>query len=198
VDGLKVSLRCITTEKAPGTAYRYPEPLTAHFKRSHGKPGVYRWLSVDQNRHRSIYIGEAEDIGRRLAGYLCPGAKQQTNIRVKQFLDDRKLAGAAIELQILDFDPFSINDLTISPKTLTNSYVRKLVENLAIAAQQSELCTIVNRGTDFIDKTLVKLADLIPNPKPGAREQFIRAAKQILKSDRNADDELNPTTTDGS
>ena len=128
----------------------------------------------------AVYIGEAENVCRRLAGYLAPGSKQQTNIRIKQGLDERKAAGAAVQFQLLEFSPFRINGVVASRETLTSSYIRKLVENLAIALCLQERIILLNRGTDLADKTLDKIFKLIPESRTEERNNFIRSAKELL------------------
>jgi hypothetical protein len=185
-NALTIPWRWISTQCQPSTIYEYPSPVNPFFRRAYSGPRVYRWAVFESDVLTAADVGEAEDLCRRLGGYLNPGAQQRTNIRIKHCLDEKKLAGATIRLQMLEFDDFRINGLAFSCDSLTNPYTRKCLENLAVALHTSD-CTLLNRGTDLIDKALKKIAERIPDSKPGARETFIRSAQELIRHGRSGD-----------
>jgi hypothetical protein len=128
-----------------------PLQLVRFFRRSYSGPGVYRWATLENDILTTAYIGEAENLCRRLGGYLNPGKGQRTNIRIKKILDEKKVLNATIYYQVLEFEDFEMNRFRISRDGLTNPYTRRLIENLAIVLHTFENCTLLNRGMDLID-----------------------------------------------
>lgn len=136
----------------------------------------------------AAYVGEAENICRRLGGYLNPGSSQKTNVRIKAFLDERRTAGVTIRFEVLEFGNFVINGLEINRDRLTNPYVRKLIENLAIALHRSERCVLLNSGTDVVEKAIDRIASSMPASNPEARENFRRSAIKLINRDSSEAD----------
>jgi len=159
VRAINVDFEWVPLEAEVGKPYRYPFAATKHMKESYSQPGVYRWaVFAKETEPWAVYIGEAEDLVRRLAGYLKPGNKQQTNLRIKQYLDERLTSGSRIEFHKLDFSPFKVNGVELSIDTCHKSPVRKILENLAILQHEKKLCTVMNRTADVREKKRVKAA----------------------------------------
>ncbi len=107
------------------------------------------------------YIGEAENVARRLNHYLCPGKRQLTNLRLKALLHTERSNNSAIRFQVARFEPFSINGCPLSDNTLTDPHVRKMVENLLIVVERSQGVLILNKGTDLLEKKKEELRELL-------------------------------------
>ena len=95
-------------------------------------PAIYRFAltlaSVQQQ-----YIGETENLARRLQHYRTPGPSQQTNIRINEVFQAALAAQAHIDIFII-----TANDAWIEsngerrPADLSSKAVRRLLENAAI------------------------------------------------------------------
>ena len=80
----------------------------------------------------ATYIGETEDLARRITKYITPGKKQVTNLRLKAYFDNALKEDQLIELQTLKFEPFQINKVTFSMDLLGHAHVHRMLENLVL------------------------------------------------------------------
>lgn len=91
-------------------------------------PGVYRFDIFSADKHfTSGYIGESENLNRRMGYYRNPGPSQPTNQRMNAGLVANLQSGGEVTLKIaltaiLDKRPLDLN----------NAASRRLVENLAL------------------------------------------------------------------
>ncbi|GII25702.1 DUF7662 domain-containing protein [Planosporangium mesophilum] len=112
-------------------------------------PGLYRLTlaSAIPGARRRIYIGETENLRRRLAGnYRNPGPTQQTSLRINALLHEDLARGAAIELAIAT-DAMIYLDGEPRPLDLTRKAGRLLAENAALVhAHATDDAEIVNLG----------------------------------------------------
>ena len=119
----------ITVVHDDETPYRFPLPI----KRSgpYAIPAVYRWLPFQQQPgdFRRAYIGESENLARRVCGYLKPGPSQKTNIRMRQLMDGLVSDGLHVQLDVLRIDQLVIEDEPMPPNALVDRELRRLVEN---------------------------------------------------------------------
>jgi hypothetical protein len=143
------------------TGYDYPNPIPKDFKAEHSGAAVYPLAiyppaSADPTAQ---YVGETEDLARRLRQYLRPRKTQRTEWRVKEYLDDQLKKGARIELHTFDFERFEIligeDSVLVSTFELFDQFKRKMMENFAILAKPRN-CTILNLAIDPISKKLRK------------------------------------------
>src|SRR2546422_7016088 len=86
-------------------AYYFPDKFTRHFKEKYSNPGVYRWRVVRSSGEpkETVYIGEAENIVRRIQRVLTPSRKPKkgdTNSRLNKIFLDRVAAGKRVVLDI--------------------------------------------------------------------------------------------------
>lgn len=102
-------------------------------------PGVYRLTlvgGVTGGRPR-VYIGETQNLRRRLAGnYRSPGATQRTSIRIGALLVDHLRSGGAVELSVAPEAAVGLPDDTEQPLDLSRAAPRMLAENAALVAVQ--------------------------------------------------------------
>jgi len=118
-------------------AYYFPDKFTRHFKEKYSNPGVYRWRVVRSSGEpkETVYIGEAENIVRRIQRVLTPSRKPKkgdTNSRLNKIFLDRVAAGKRVVLDIADVDPFEINGIRFGRDTLGDRFQRCAIEKDSI------------------------------------------------------------------
>jgi hypothetical protein len=130
-------------------------------RRHYERPAIYRWLT-ERDEKSSVYIGETENLVRRLTHYLKPGPSQITNKRLRDRLDEELRLGARISFETLAFDPFSINGHLYSTANLGSKEVRCFVENLLLSQLPPEIERL-NRLDSMQQKAITRAA-MILNP----------------------------------
>ncbi len=141
-------------ENKEGIPYRFPDDPTSYMKK-YRIPGVYRWVVFDPNaKLEAMYVGEAENLERRLKHYLKPGKSQATNLRMKALLDEYQSQKMDVRFQRVAFDDFVINACEFSVSALSDPFVRGVIENLAILEGSRNKCTVLNKGTDVTQKKI--------------------------------------------
>lgn len=150
MDSLQIKYRWIDVQSAEGYNYRYPDALSAHMREKYCRPSIYKWYAWLPTRGFSaVYVGETDNLARRIRQCLVPGKSQITNLRLKAYFDEALKKGERVELQILDFEPFQINNLKFSMDLLGYTHVRQLLENFIVGTLQNdnegELPIILNR-----------------------------------------------------
>ena len=98
--------------------YRFPDPPDA----LPDGPAIYSWWVNDL----PVYVGEGEELRRRIKQYLSPGPSQQTNIRLKGALVQRQAAGDRVALRVLS--GLRLNGETVSTADLSSKWLRSLLE----------------------------------------------------------------------
>jgi hypothetical protein len=97
----------------------------------------------------AYYVGETDNLARRIQHYLRPGKSQKTNLRLKAYFDDAVSQKQQVELQTLVFAPFQVNKVQLSMELLGHTHVRRALENLVLvwmnADTQTVLPLILNR-----------------------------------------------------
>lgn len=147
----EVSFKWTDLESAPERSYSFPLRPTS-FMRRYAAPGVYRWAVFVGEELEAVYVGEAEDILRRLRHYLSPGETQLTNIRLKQYLEGCVSRGRKVSFQFLEFEEFFINRDAFACSQLSDPFARKVIENLAILETFHLDCEVLNKGKNVIQK----------------------------------------------
>ena len=122
----------MAVENGLGIPYHFPQAISAYFRRNCGGPAIYRWIIFKEvvTDLRRVYIGEAELLPRRIYGYLNPGPSQHTNQRLKAELEKELSNGHKVALEALSFNPFHIDDISISMSDLNDKAVRHFLEDL--------------------------------------------------------------------
>jgi hypothetical protein len=135
---LDINFQWINVQISLGYNYQYPNSLSAYMKENYCRPAVYRWIvwkpTVGFN---AIYVGETEDLARRITHCLVPGKRQLTNLRLKAYFDNALTTNELIELQTLQFEQFQINKVTFSMSLLGHAHVRRMLENLVLVVSHS-------------------------------------------------------------
>lgn len=95
------------------------------------KPGLYRFEMRDGDEV-TLYVGESENLHRRLLQYRSPGRKEGTNHRVCVELRRTLLSGGSVTLSIVTEDAWLCPQTGCVRATLESANQRKLMEQLAI------------------------------------------------------------------
>lgn len=149
--------------------YCFPDRFTAAFRQAFSHPGVYRWRVMQNQGDRTepVYIGEAEDIVRRIQRVLTPpqvANRGNTNKRLNKIFADFLRGGRKIVLDIADIAPFEINGIRFGRDAMTDRFKRCALENMLLAiAQADPHYELLNAVVDPPEKSLAALQALPPN-----------------------------------
>ncbi|HLV94426.1 MAG TPA: hypothetical protein VKS44_04485 [Candidatus Acidoferrales bacterium] len=173
-------------ESLPGTAYRFPCPVTPRMTQMYGKPAVYRWIFYsEEGRAIRYYFGETRSLAGRIKQYLSPGKSQQTNIRMNEHLCSHSKLGLAVGIDVLRPESIVMNDRDLSVDGLKNGFVRKAIENLLIAEFEEDATVgiqLLNRPTAVSDEqkreSLRKVRTYLKGLPVEERMEILRKAAQ--------------------
>ena len=152
-----------------GEAYYFPEKCTHYFHNTYSLPIIYRWrVLFGQPRQKEIiYIGEAEELPRRIQRVRTPSTKatdSNTNKRLHQIFQQHLSGNRKIVIDVADIEPFEINGIRFDSQGLGDRFKRRALESLLIAmAQQSGQFDLLNMMVDPLDKAQRMLAKLKPH-----------------------------------
>lgn len=105
------------------------------------EPGLYRFSFVGgEGAVDAVYVGETDNLARRMGQYRNPGSDQRTNLRLRDLIVDHLGSGGRITLVVAT--EVAIND---SPADLRERPVRLLAENAALVDLAADGFTILNR-----------------------------------------------------
>jgi hypothetical protein len=96
-----------------------------------GVPGIYRLLLRDR-QGSSVYIGEAEDLKRRMQHYRTPGPRQLTNLRLHRRIQDVLEGVGAVEVGTATDATLHLNERPL-PLDISKKAFRRLLESAALA-----------------------------------------------------------------
>jgi len=78
-------------------------------KEQYCRPAVYRWMVWTPGFGiHAYYVGETDDLARRVQQCVHPGKQQMTNLRLKAYFDEAVNQKQRVELQTLAFEPFQV------------------------------------------------------------------------------------------
>ena len=128
------------------TEYLFPQkPNLINSK--YNCPFIYIW-SVFQSEFddsKVVYIGETKNLIKRVTGYIKPEPSQQTNIRINDLFNNYLREGYKISLRTLTFEEIMLNHINIVYTDLSNSNIRKALEQLLIFIYKKENHIILNK-----------------------------------------------------
>jgi hypothetical protein len=151
-----------------GEPYYFPQKCTKYFCETYSVPVIYRWrvMSSDGGKE-AIYIGEAEELPRRIQRVRTPSMKAKdsnTNKRLHQIFQQHLSGNRNIVIEIADVEPFEINGIRFDHHGLGDQFKRRALENLLITvAVQSGQFELLNMVVDPIDKAERALRKLKPH-----------------------------------
>jgi|SRR5438874_1845431 len=146
---LEITHRWANIQSSQGYNYLYPTVVSPYMKEQYCRPVVYRWMvwTPGYGIH-AYYVGETDNLARRIQQCVHPGKRQATNLRLKAYFDEAVNQKQRVELQSLVFEPFQVNKVTFSMELLGHTHIRRILENLVLVwldAGQSGPPLILNR-----------------------------------------------------
>jgi hypothetical protein len=111
-------------------------------------PGLYRLTLARASSRRRIYIGESDNLRRRLStNYRNPGPRQRTSVRINALLVEHLRMGGTVAVDIAVSATFSAADSDGSGLDLSRKAGRLLAESAALVlAQRTNDADIENLG----------------------------------------------------
>src|SRR6266852_3711337 len=111
--GLNIFVQWRTAHQEGGDGtYYFPNVLSRRFREEYAFPAVYRWRAMRQSGEKEkIYIGEAEELARRMRWVLTPHSSAKasdTNKRLNQIFTKLVSEGKKIVIDVADITPFEI------------------------------------------------------------------------------------------
>lgn len=164
--------------------YRFPERFTPAFRQAYSRSGVYRWrvLRIAGEEKEPVYIGEAENIVRRMQRVVTPAKKERagdTSYRLNKIFKDFVAKDRTVVLDIADIDQFELNGQRYGGDTLGDRFKRRALENiLLVDAVNDSHVELLNILIDPVEKVRVWLATLPPNQ---VREIFEKYGPKATK-----------------
>jgi len=143
-------------------------------------PKLYRFYFHPGTGAAACYIGESERFEQRIRQYIralalmrlsgslrdstledlengMKSLNRHSKVRVAARIVNAEIDNSKVELQLLYFEEFAFNGVSISPDTLTDPFHRRAIENLAILEANSSNVTLMNRGRDLAAKAFSRL-----------------------------------------
>ena len=170
-----------------GQPYCFPDRFSLYFCDKYAMSAVYRWrvMRVAGEQKEPIYIGEAEDLVRRIQRVRTPsknGKVGNTNVRLNRIFRDYLLTGKKILIDIADIGPFELNGIRFDGQALGDRFKRRALENLLLVlAQNSAQFEILNTIVEPLDKVERLLRELKPHE---LREVQRKYASNKAQNDR--------------
>jgi hypothetical protein len=107
------------------------------------RPGIYRFeLRGDDGKALRSYVGESDNLERRMGNYRNPGPTQPTNVRLNQLLQEILEAGGSVTVSVVLEGTFDGRPLDLAAKP-----ARLLIENAALVAMAADGVVIENLGS---------------------------------------------------
>jgi hypothetical protein len=142
---LSLDVRWDVVATKSGTPYQFPQAQRVLSEERYAVPVVYRWFVAKAGtKPHACYIGETDNLHRRVGNYLHAHVSQGQVFRVAQRLREEVSSGSVVELQVLQFETFFINGNYVEPSGLSNPARRKLMENIAIMLHDATQCELLN------------------------------------------------------
>jgi hypothetical protein len=116
-----------------GGSLRFPTTSAA--------PGIYRF-SLLRHDKPAVYIGEADNLRRRMQHYRTPGPTQPTNRRLNNELRRAVASGASVEAFVATAARLELDGVEV-PANLRHKAHRVLLEHAA-------LVRAIQAGTDLV------------------------------------------------
>jgi hypothetical protein len=91
------------------------------------RPGIYRFELKLAEAPMQTYVGEAENLERRMGHYRNPGSGQPTNLRLNRLLKDALAEGGSVAVSVVLGASFAGRELDLGSKP-----ARLLVESAAL------------------------------------------------------------------
>ena len=106
-------------------------------------PAVYR-LNIETKNGLHQYIGETDNLRRRVQGYRTPGPTQPTNKRLRTIMTGTLTADKTVSIDILHMSQKQAGQSAEFAYGMGNKFVRRLFENAAILNSLKSGHTLLN------------------------------------------------------
>jgi hypothetical protein len=116
------------------------------------KPAVYRWAVFEKQVLRKVYIGETDNLRRRIREYLNPGPTQHTNRRLNSKFKTYIQKELTVQLEILKINPIYLNNVYLCDDRLSDQYIRKMMENFTLADSDVTQYEMLNATLNPIER----------------------------------------------
>ena len=180
---IDIEVRWAVVTEIDGSPYSFPNCPSPFIRKNYCHPVIYRWtISSSGAAHPEVmYLGEAEDLAKRIQGVRTPGSADkkfgQTNKRLRKEFDERLAKGNRIFLEIADFEEFEVNGIRFSKQQLHNRFHRCALENLLILVELAAGREVLNRFVTIEDKATRAVSKLYPNTP---REKIHQAMNKLF------------------
>ena len=154
------------------SGYYFPQKMCPAFKEKYAVPAIYRWRVMrDTNRWpndlvEKIYIGEAEELTRRIHWVLKPHSAAKstdTSKRLNALFTNLVAQGRKIVIDVADFDPFEINGIRFDKRDIGDRFKRRMLESyFLVEAEASPNFDLLNARIDPVDEVRQSLSRLTP------------------------------------
>ena len=144
----------VETER--GVPFAWGGKVSAYMKDYYSNPGVYRWSIWKGKQLRAVYIGEAERVARRIGQYLSPGSRDSTNRRIHDSLKKQFQGGLKVQLEVLFIEHTSLNSIRVANENLSDTFLRRMIENLVITDTDTTQCALMNCILNPIERRIYK------------------------------------------
>jgi hypothetical protein len=148
----KISYRWLSVELENGVPFEFSESSLKIRRQLPQKPFVYRWAVYRGDILRKVYIGEGENLKKRVYRYFKPGTKPGTAVRLNEILRKDIATGAKVRLEVLNIDPIYLNNVYLCDGTISDQYVRKMMESFTLADSDVTQHEILNATLNPIER----------------------------------------------
>lgn len=123
------------------------------------RPAIYRWVFFKQGVDCPVgaYVGEAKNLAKRIREYTRPSPKG-TCREIKNEIERAIGSGLNVQLAILKIEPARLNRVDIREETLSDTFVRRMVENFILADFDVVNCKLLNIDLNIFDARRRKAA----------------------------------------
>lgn len=149
---LRICYHWPSAKLATGVAFEFSSSAIKSIEQLPQRPCVYRWAVYERDILRKVYIGETENLRKRVYQYFKPGPTQSTNLRLNAIFKNEIEAGMSIRLEILHVEPTYLNSIYLCDGNFSDQYVREMMENLTLADSDVTQCKILNATENPIER----------------------------------------------
>lgn len=188
MSALNISVQWMTAVGQDGRdgTYCFPDKLSGPFMERHAMPAVYRWRVMRQaGEKEKIYIGEAEELTRRMQWVLTPHSSAKTSDtskRLNQIFTKLAAEGKKIVIDVANVEPFEINGIRFDRRDLGDRFKRRMLEGfLLVEAQNSPNFELLNSAVDPLDRDREALNRLTPRQVRDTVERYGLRTKGEMK-----------------
>jgi hypothetical protein len=140
----KIGYRWLSVDLENGVPFEFSESSLKTRRQLPQKPSVYRWAVYKGDILRKVYIGETENLKKRVYRYIKPGKKPGTNLLLNAILSEDVAKGANVRLEVLNIDPIYLNSVYLCDGILSDQYIRKMMESLTVVDSDVTQYEILN------------------------------------------------------